>query len=65
MGESQCDVCGHIVTGFEDREFAIKQRLLDEMAELAKLAADRCVSSEAIGMRVRSFFASTPQLTRN
>lgn len=59
MGESQCTLCGHIVTGFEDQEFVIKQRRLDEMSELAKLAADRRVSSEGIGMRVRSFFAST------
>lgn len=25
MGESQCPTCGHIVTGFEQAEFEVKQ----------------------------------------
>ena len=44
MGESQCPHCGHIVTGFEDQDFAAKQREWDTITR----ALDEAVAREAV-----------------
>ena len=41
MGESQCSVCGHVVTGFEQAEYDLHQQLHEtQLAELSRLRAD-------------------------
>ena len=49
MGESRCHHCGHIVTDFEQQEFALRQT---DMARLRNAIEDAIDTLEAMNLHI-------------
>lgn len=57
MVESQCPHCGHIVTGFEQRDWEARQQLLAEIEKLKKEKAQSDDDWADVGFNTLGLYA--------